>query len=63
MKSFPNETLKCEVNINWYNRKRVCKPLYQFVIFKLLSYCFEERIGFDLKASFASRPSAYITAR
>ena len=27
----------------------------QFVIFKPLSYCFEEIIGFDVKASFASR--------
>ena len=27
-----------------------------FVIFKPLSYCFEETIGFDVKASFASRP-------
>ena len=30
--------------------------LIQFVIFKPLSYCFEETIGFDVKASFASRP-------
>ena len=28
----------------------------QFVIFKPLSYCFEETIGLDVKASFASRP-------
>ena len=28
----------------------------QFVIFKSLSYCFEETIGFDVKVSFASRP-------
>ena len=28
----------------------------QFVIFKSLSYCFKETAGFDLKASFASRP-------
>ena len=28
----------------------------QFVIFKPLSYCFEEIIGFDIKAAFASRP-------
>ena len=27
----------------------------QFVIFKLLSYCFEETIGFDVKSSFTSR--------
>ena len=30
--------------------------VYQFVIFKLLSYCFEETIGFDVKALFAKRP-------
>ena len=28
---------------------------YQFVIFKPLSYCLEETIGFDVKATFASR--------
>ena len=28
----------------------------QFVIFKPLSCCFEETIGFDVKTSFASRP-------
>ena len=28
----------------------------QFVIFKPLRYCFKETIGFDVKASFASRP-------
>ena len=28
----------------------------QFVIFKPLSYCFGEIIGFDIKASFVSRP-------
>ena len=30
--------------------------LCQFVIFKPLGYCFEEIIGFDVKASFARRP-------
>ena len=30
----------------------------QFVIFKPLSYSFEEIIGFDVKASFASRPES-----
>ena len=29
---------------------------YQFVIFKPLCYCFEETKGFDVKASFTSRP-------
>ena len=28
----------------------------QFLIFKPLSYCFEEAIGFDVKASFVGRP-------
>ena len=28
----------------------------QFVIFKPLIYCFKETIGFDVKASSASRP-------
>ena len=28
----------------------------QFVIFKLLSYCLEETIGFDVNVSFASGP-------
>ena len=28
----------------------------QFVIFKPLSYCFEETIGFDVNDSFTSRP-------
>ena len=32
------------------------KQTYQSVIFKPLSYCFEETIGFDVKASFTSRP-------
>ena len=30
----------------------------QFVIFKPISYCFEEAKGFDVKASFASRPES-----
>ena len=30
--------------------------LCQFVIFKPLSYCFKETIGFDVKVWFASRP-------
>ena len=29
---------------------------FQFVIFKPLTYCFKETIGFDVKASSASRP-------
>ena len=37
-----------------YSRKAFTHT-FQFVIFKLLSYCFEETIGFDVNASFASR--------
>ena len=33
-------------------------PRGQFVIFKPLTYCFKETIGFDVKASFASRPES-----
>ena len=33
---------------------------YQFVIFKPLSYCLKETIGFDVKASFSSRPLSRI---
>ena len=32
----------------------------QFAILKQLSYCFEETIGFDVKASFASRPVSHL---
>ena len=34
------------------------KVTVQFVIFNPLSYCFEETIGFDVKASFTSRPES-----
>ena len=32
------------------------RGLYQIVVFKLLSYCFEETIGFEVKTSFARPP-------
>ena len=32
----------------------------QFVVFKPLSYCFLEKIGFDVKASFARPPVAHL---
>ena len=35
----------------------------QFLIFKPLSYCFEETIGFEAKASFASRPDLRLIRR
>ena len=37
-------------------RARILKLHNQFVIFKLLNYCFEEILGFYVKASFARRP-------
>ena len=33
----------------------------QLEIFKPLSCCFEEKIGFDVKASFASHPVSHLT--
>ena len=36
------------------------KSAIQFVIFKPLSYYFEETKGFDVKASFASHPVSYL---
>ena len=37
----------------------------KFLLFKPLSYCFEKTMGFDIEASFASRPvprqSGFIT--
>ena len=38
------------------NRRPGNYSIGQFVIFNPLSYCFEEIIGYDLKASLASRP-------
>ena len=35
----------------------------QFIIFKPLSYCFEERTEFDVNASFASRPESRLIRR
>ena len=47
--------MKAVVNIfSWKGIVKICRS--QFVIFKPLSYFFEETIGFDVKASFASRP-------
>ena len=36
--------------------RKDAKILLQFIIFKLLSYCFKETIRFDVQASFLSRP-------
>ena len=40
--------------------REIFKSTLQFVIFKWLSHCFEETIGFDVKASFASRPLSHL---
>ena len=40
------------------DRTTVTIVVLQFVIFKPLSYCFKETTGFDVKASFASRPES-----
>ena len=40
----------------WRRRRRISTGIFQFVIFKPLNHCFEETIGFDVKASFESRP-------
>ena len=45
-----NPKMRALVNLN--------VPLIQFVIFKPQSHCFKETIGFDVKASFASRPES-----
>ena len=43
---------------------RPCFPFlslpFQFVIFKPLIYCFKETIGFDVKASLATRPVSHL---
>ena len=63
--------LPADITTRWYNKKIFIKDYsvpgdfswienYKltclFVIFEPLSYCFEEKIGFDEKASFTSRP-------
>ena len=41
------------------NAKVKLSPL-QFAIFKPIRYCFKETKGFDVKASFASRPESLL---
>ena len=43
----------------WY-RNKFEKLTFQLVIFKPLSYCFKETLGFDVKVSFASRPVLHL---
>ena len=42
--------------VNNIKAKGISKRIIQFVIFKPLSCCLKETIGFDVKASFTSRP-------
>ena len=42
--------------VQFFPTEKLYKVTYQFVIFKPLSYCFQETIGFDVRALFASRP-------
>ena len=54
--SFFKTSLKCKfvshlLKEDWRNWS---VSVYQFVIFKPLSYCFEETIGFDVSVSLAS---------
>ena len=44
----------------WGHFIKFLKSTGQFVIFKPLSYCFEETIGFDVKTSFASCPLSHL---
>ena len=50
---------KMFLEISQNSQENICARasiLIPLVIFKPLSYCFEETIGFDVKASFESRP-------
>ena len=49
------------INISKFNDTAIAgsnADRFQFIVFKLLSYCFEETIGFDVKASFTCRSLA-----
>ena len=53
---FLGESNKCIdvlIGVDYYY-----SSILQFVIFKPLSYCFEKTMGFDVNASFASRPES-----
>ena len=55
-KNAGNENVPTAHNLKNQATQGKSKPRVQFVIFKPLRYFFEEIIGFDVKASFASRP-------
>ena len=58
IRQFPNKAGWWNTPLELLNLAKAFKhnTIYQFVIFKPLNYCFEETIGFYLKASFASLP-------
>ena len=55
---FTEVTRKKSTNTHDISSSTIQKTIVQFVIFKPLSYFSEETIGFDVKASFASRPES-----
>ena len=48
-----------------YSYSKLCNPWRQFVVFELLSHCFEERIGFDVckASSVASNQTSWYNKR
>ena len=56
MVNFPTRTPDCDSHSPALLDLVLSFDASLFVIFKPLSYCFEETIGYDVKASFASRP-------
>ena len=59
--SWSHPTTRKEIICCWIkNRIKNSPRTFQFVIFKPLSHCFEETIGFDVKASFVSRPMSHL---
>ena len=54
--ALPKSTFNGKVKVGVRKTTLDLEQLSQFVIFKPVSYGFEETIGFDVKASFASRP-------
>ena len=67
LKNLLNKIIKAKYTLfpallgtGFFQSKNLLKYRAQYLIFKPLSYCFEETIGFDVKALFASRPVSRI---
>ena len=55
--NFSNELSQTQFfPVSIINPQKFADDSWQFAIFNPLSYCFEETIGFDVKASFTTRP-------